>query len=170
MNNCYILYSPSKAFNLAGLHSSVVISLNKERLASIQAQLYKDNVGEPSYFALEPVIAAFDNEDIYFEELNQYIYENKVLLKEGLEKISDKFKTYISDATYLMWINIKQFNLSNDEFISLCKKYKLYISDGRNYGKYGDGFIRINVATNKDAINRLIRTLDKIIKCDILNK
>ena len=58
LNNCYILYSPSKAFNLAGLHSSVVISLNKERLASIQAQLYKDNVGEPSYFAIEPVIAA----------------------------------------------------------------------------------------------------------------
>ena len=69
-----------------------------------------------------------------------------------------------------MWINIKQFNLSNDEFISLCKKYKLYISDGRNYGKYGDGFIRINVATNKETINRLIRTLEKIIKCDNLNK
>ena len=164
LNNCYILYSPSKVFNLAGLHSSVVISLNKERLASIQAQLYKDNVGEPSYFALEPVIAAFDNEDIYFEELNQYIYENKVLLKEGLEKISDKFKVYISDATYLMWINIKQFNLSNDDFISLCKKYNLYISDGRNYGKYGDGFIRINVATNKETIKKLISIFNQIIK------
>ena len=102
--------------------------------------------------------------DIYFEELNRYIYENKVLLKEGLEKISDKFKVYISDATYLMWINIKQFNLSNDDFISLCKKYKLYISDGRNYGKYGDGFIRINVATNKDTIKKLISIFNQIIK------
>ena len=63
-----------------------------------------------------------------------------------------------------MWINIKQFNLSNDEFISLCKKYKLYISDGRNYGKYGDGFIRINVATNKETIKKLISIFNQIIK------
>ena len=63
-----------------------------------------------------------------------------------------------------MWINIKKFNLSNDEFISLCKKYKLYISDGRNYGKYGDGFIRINVATNKETIKKLISIFNQIIK------
>ena len=51
-----LLLSPGKVFNVAGLHSSVVIIPNHELKDNIQNGIYRDDIGEPNYFAIEPVI------------------------------------------------------------------------------------------------------------------
>ena len=74
------LLSPSKVFNVAGLHSSVAVIPNKELKEEIQNGFWQDDIGEPNYFAIDPIITAFTQGDDYVDQLNSYLNENRAYL------------------------------------------------------------------------------------------
>ena len=90
--------------------------------------------------------------------MNQYVYNNKLYVKEFIEKNIPEFKYIISDSLYLCWVYIN--NINSVEFLKfLEEEYKVKFSDGYEYGNNSLNFIRINVATSKlnvvEAMKRL---------------
>ena len=69
--------SPGKVFNLAGIHSAVVVAKNDKYHKLLQLAFYRDDIGEPNYFAIPATIAAYTKGANYVDELNQYLYKNK---------------------------------------------------------------------------------------------
>lgn len=156
-----LLMSSGKTFNVAGLHSSVVVIPNKELRDLVQDGLYQDDIGEPNYFAIDPVIEAYIRGDDYVDQLNTYLYENKAFLKEFLLKNDLNLKTVCSEFTYLVWIDISEYCTDSLKFCKeLEEKTGLVVAPGINYGLAGEGFIRLNIATPRknleDACNRLL--------------
>ena len=156
-----LLLSPGKTFNVAGLHSSVVVIPNKELLDLVQEGLYQDDIGEPNYFAIDPVIEAYTHGDEYVNQLNSFLYENKEYLREFLLKNELNLKIIGSDFTYLLWLDISKYCSDSIKFCKeLEKKTGLIAAPGANYGSAGEGFIRLNIATTRknieDACNRLL--------------
>lgn len=166
-NNVIALLSPTKSFNLAGLHTSAVCSFNKELLTKIQNALYKEDVGEPNFFATYAAIAAYNYGDEYIDELNVYIENNKRYLTNFINVEIPLLHVINSDATYLIWIDVSNTLLDGDRFtFELRKETGLYVSNGSQYGKNGKQFIRINVATSfnnvKECAKRLKSFIEKI--------
>ena len=157
-----VLLSPGKVFNVAGLHSSVAVIPNKELREQIQNGFWQDDVGEPNYFAIDPVIVAFNEGDEYVKQLNSYLNENMAFLKEFLLKNLPNLKVVSGYFTYLVWIDISCYSNDSIQFVEQLKERTgLIVAPGINYGKSGKGYIRLNIATPKknlkDACNRLLK-------------
>lgn len=157
-----VLLSPGKVFNVAGLHSSVAIIPNKKLRELIQNGFWADDIGEPNYFAIDPVIIAFNEGEEYVEQLNSYLNENIVFLKEFLLRNLPNLKIISGNFTYLVWIDISCYSNDSRMFVKeLKEKTGLIVAPGINYGKSGEGYIRLNIATPRknieDACNRLMK-------------
>ena len=160
-----VCLSPGKAFNLAGLHSAVVVCKNEEYREKMQAAFYRDDIGEPNYFAIPANIAAYTKGSEYVDELNQYLYENKRYVSSFIKENLSQVKLISGHATYLLWLDISSLNVRSDVFvIELREKTGLILSPGLQFGEKGAYCIRMNIATSsknvKDAMNRLKQYID----------
>ena len=151
-----MLVSPGKSFNLAGLHSSVVITKNKELLQMIQDGLYHDDVGEPSFFSIDPVIAAYTKCEQYVIEENEYIAKNRQILQDFIVKNDLKIQIVGGDATYLLWVDISYYSNNSERFTdALFKEAKIKLCPGKMYHEHYSSFVRINIATQSENIYKL---------------
>ena len=163
------LVSPGKTFNLAGLHTSCAIVKNPYLRHKVWRGLNTDEVAEPNFFAIASSIGAYKDGDEWVDELNEYIYENKKIFTEMLNKEVPFIYVVPSNATYLLWVDISSLHLDSVSFTKyLLETVSLRVSDGLEYGHNGDNFIRVNLATNKENVikgaNKLIQAILKLNK------
>ncbi len=159
-NNSIVLLSATKCFNMAGIHAAAVVVENEKLYHKVNRGLNTDEVAEPNFFAVDATITALNKGDLWLDEMNEYVYNNKKLFKEFVEKNIKDLHVVWGDATYLLWVDISQ--LSNDA-ITFCRflreKTGLFVTEGNEYGKCANHFFRINLATSKenvlDALDRL---------------
>ena len=159
------LLSPSKVFNVAGLHSSVVVSPNIELLNIIEKGLGEDDVGEPSYFSIEPVIEAFTNCEEYVNEENEYIKINREEVINFIKDNDLKIRVVGGRYTYLLWLDISFYSKDTQKFVDELKdKAKVVVGSGVIYHEYFSNFIRINIATQKVIIKEFLNRLNDYLK------
>ena len=54
------------------------------------------------------------------------------------------------EATYLMWVDIRSLTTDDEMFCSLlAQRESVRLSPGSHYGKGGQGYVRINLATQR---------------------
>ena len=168
-DNNVICISASKCFNLAGLQGACVVVENEDLRKKVNRGLNTDEVAEGNVFVYDAFITALNNGDTWLNEMNQYVYNNKLYLKEFLDKNIKEFKYNIADSLYLAWVDVSDLC---EDGLFLCNylKYnaKVYFSYGEEYGKSFKGFIRINLATSfnnvKEGLNRLLIGVNKYKK------
>ena len=153
-------YSPGKTFNLAGLHSSIVVIKEKSLRELLQKGIYEDDLGEANYFAIEPVMVAYNKGEQYIRELNEYLKNNRDLVRKS---IKNPLYLIENDSTYLLWIDVSKVCSGEDFCKELREETGLVLLPGKIYGD--DRFVRVNVATSeevlKDALERLNKYLTK---------
>ena len=157
--------SPGKAFNLAGIHASVIVVKNEKERKLLQEAFYHDDIGEPNYFAIPAVVTAYNNGQEYVNQLNQYIYENKQYVSSFIKDKLPEIKLITGHATYLLWLDVSSLKMRSDVFVEeLRKKTGLILSPGLQFGEAGAYYLRMNVGTSlanvKDAMNRLETFVD----------
>ena len=164
-DNVIACLSPGKVFNLAGLHSSVIVVKNEEIRKKLQETFYRDDIGEPNYFAIPANIAAYTKGEAYVNELNEYLFENKRYVSSFINEKLPQLRLVDGHATYLLWIDISALNIRSDIFTEeLRKQTGLILSPGMQFGDGGAYYLRMNIATSldnvKDAMNRLKDFID----------
>ena len=157
--------SPGKAFNLAGIHSAVIVVKNDEVRKLLQENFYHDDIGEPNYFALPTNIAAYTKGETYIDELNNYIYKNKLYVASFIRDNLSQIRLVPGHATYLLWLDVKALKIRSDVFVKkLREKTGLILSPGLQFGEEGAYYLRMNVATSlanvKDAMKRLQKYIE----------
>lgn len=152
----------SKAFNLAGLQSAACFVPNKFLRHKVWRGLNTDDVAEPNTFAVISPIVAFNQGAKWLDELRVYLQENKQIVKDFLEKNLPKIKVVSLDATYLLWLDCSEYTNNTEELaLFLREKAKVYLTYGGEYGKGGEAFLRLNVATQRknilEGVNRMLK-------------
>lgn len=159
--------APSKTFNIAGLQSAVVYAKDPVLRHKVFRGINTDEVGEPNAFSMQAGIAAYNECDEWVKAMREYVFENKALVKEYIEKNIPELYLVPSDATYLSWIDISKVSSDSVEFTKkLREKTGLYLSDGAEYGECGKAFVRMNLGTQRervlDGLNRLESFVESI--------
>lgn len=152
--------SPSKTFNIAGLHSAAVIIPNENIRYNIIRGLNSDEIAEPNVFATDALIAAYKEGEEWLDELRKYLSENKKLVYKFLKKELPNVISLNSQATYLMWLDCRNVIGNISELCHFIReKTGLYLSNGINYRGNGEYFLRMNIACSKkrlvDGLSRL---------------
>ncbi len=154
-------FSPTKTFNLAGIQTSAVYAPNERLFNQVFRSLNNDEIAEPNVLACETAIASFSYGEPWLKEALSYIEKNRRYSKEYIEKNLPLFSLTSSFATYLLWIDISSLtDMTGKEFCDLLRcKTGLILSDGNQFGRGGEHFVRMNIACPKtlldDGLNRL---------------
>lgn len=161
--------APTKAFNMAGLQTAAAIVPDPFLRHKVNRGLNTDEVAEPNAFAIWAAIAAFNEGGEWLDALREYIYENKLIVETYIKDQVPQVKLVKSEATYLLWLDCSAICSDSEELADFIReKTGLYLSDGVQYGKTGEKFLRLNIACPKsrlmDGILRLKRGIDQYIK------
>lgn len=161
--------APTKAFNLAGLQTAAVVVPDETLRHKMWRALNTDEVAEPNAFAVDAAVAAFTKGNPWLDALREYIAGNKQLVGEFINQNLPKIKAVCSEATYLVWLDCKSLPGDGETICRyLREKTGLYLSEGRQYGKGGEHFLRMNVACPRslveEGLNRLQKGMDAYIK------
>ncbi len=152
--------SVTKPFNLAGIQTSLCFVPNPELYKRVNRQINTDEVAEPNIFACPVTVAALNEGRDWLDQVNAFLFENedevRLFIKENIPELS----VTPSDATYLLWIDVRKITNSSKDYVSYLRETTgLILADGGVYGKGGNGFVRMNVACPKamlkDALSRL---------------
>lgn len=159
-NNSITCVAPTKTFNLAGLQSAAIFVPNEVLRHKVNRGINTDEVAEPNCFATIAATAAFSKGKPWLDELKQYIYENKQIVKDFLKENLNQIHLVPSEATYLLWLDCSKVTNDSKDLASFIKeKTGLFLSNGTQYGTTGKTFIRMNTACPKerlkDGLNRL---------------
>ena len=152
--------APTKTFNIAGLQTAAVVAPNKGIRNRIWRALNTDEVAEPSAFAVDVAVAAFNEGRQWNLELRQYIQENKDITEKYLNEHLPKVRMISKDATYLLWLDVSAYTDDSEALADFIReKTGLFVSTGVIYRGDGYRFLRLNVACPKerlmDGLNRL---------------
>ena len=171
-DNVITCLSPSKSFNIAGFQSSVVHTKNNELKEEIKSQMHIDNSDSCNVFATTAVIAAYDESEEWLEELKDVLYENKLVVKDYLEKELPVVKLVECDATYLLWIDCSALNVPSKVLSGFLRSNQgLFLSAGCDFGQCGDNFLRMNIACPRDLLMEGLGKLKAgITALNVINK
>lgn len=155
-----VCVSPTKAFNLAGLHVSNMIIPNSELRKKVNRAQNDNETAEPNIFGIEALISAYTEGETWFEALLLKISDNIQHIQKTIQSQLPMLKSYKHEATYLVWIDISDLNMKGDIFVERFEvEYGIRLSSGAIYGKSGENFIRINAATQKYNIDFMLNAL-----------
>jgi cystathionine beta-lyase len=147
LQNSVTCTAPGKTFNLAGIQVANIIAADGNIRKKIDRALNINEVCEINTFAVEAVIAAYNEGEEWLEELKPYLYANYEYLKLFFGRYFPDFTISRMEATYLVWVDCSSLKLTSKEIADrLLNEQKLWVNEGTMYGASGEGFIRINIA------------------------
>lgn len=145
--------APTKAFNIAGLNTAAAMVPNPHLRHKVWRALNTDEVAEPGSFAIDAAIAAFTEGERWLDEVREYIYDNKQLVRDFVDKEIPGINVVPSEATYLLWIDCSGICDDSKRLAAYIRKNTgLYLSHGKQYGKGGETFLRMNVACPRNLV------------------
>ena len=164
-NQTITLNSAGKTFNIAGLNSAYAISKNQDLLNKFKKIAQKREIQSINFFGYIATKAAYENGAEFVKELKKYLMSNIEFTKSYFEKNNIKINFQIPEATYLLWLDFKQLNLSHTEIKNiLLTKAKIALNDGISFGSNGNKYFRLNLALTEKALEIALEQLSKEFK------
>lgn len=162
-HNTVTLISPSKAFNVAGFYCAFAIIPNKELREAYQKQIQKMQLYVASV-GLHATRVAFSGAcDIWLRDLRRYLTANRDFLVEYVSRNMPNVKTTIPQVTYLGWLDFTETGIENP-FEFFVEKAKVALSNGKNFGKEGEGHLRINFGTSRKLLKEALEKMSEAMK------
>lgn len=158
--------SPAKTFNLAGLQISNIIIPNGKLRSAFRKQIYAAGYSQCNTMGIVACQAAYNYGEQWYEALKQYLQENLGFVREYLNQELPQIKLIEPEGTYLIWLDFRALDLCEKELEDLIvNKAGLWLDSGAIFGKTGEGFERINIATSrsviKEALDRIKAAIEK---------
>lgn len=158
-DNAIVVNAPTKSFNIPAFKISYAIINDKNIYNEYKKELDRVGYSQQSIMGIIATIAAYNNGRLWLEEVKKYIWNNILYIKSFIVEKLPKIKFIVPEGTYLIWLDFREYKLKNNELRDLMKKAKLWLDDGFIFGRAGEGFERINVATNRSNIDKMLNSL-----------
>lgn len=163
--NSITFMAPSKTFNIAGIVSSYSIIPNEKIRTKFNNYLKSSELEEGHIFAYLAAQAAYEKGEEWLAEAKEYIWGNIQFVDQFLKANIPQIKAMIPEASFLIWLDCTELNLTQKDLVSLfVKDAKLALNDGTMFGKGGEGFMRLNVGSPRSVIEKALNNLKAAIK------
>ena len=111
-----------------------------------------------------PVQAAYEHGKEWLSALKQHLVANREFVRSFLKNNLPKVRLIEPEGTYLLWLDFSAYGYTDSELDDIIvNKAKLWLDRGTMFGKEGEFYQRINIATPqpllKEALERLQRVL-----------
>jgi cystathionine beta-lyase len=156
--------APSKTFNIAGLHVANIHAADESIRNKINKVLTINEASMINPFAVEALIAAYNEGEEWLDELIRYLYDNYLYLKKIFEEHLPQFPVLPLEATYLVWVDCSVLRQSSKIIADkLLEQENLWINPGIMYGASGENFIRLNIACPRQLLAEGLRKICRYV-------
>lgn len=163
--NSVIATAPSKSFNIAGLQVSNIFIENKKLKDAFKNEIVKSGYSQMNTMGLVAARAAYKSGQEWLDAVREYIKGNLDFLRDYLKENIPQIKLIEPEGTYLVWVDFRELNLTEEEREDLIvNKAKLWIDSGAMFGVDGEGFERFNIACPREYLKMALDSLAKAIK------
>lgn len=163
--NCVTFMSPSKAFNMPGLTASHALIFNPKLRRKFRKYMDACELDLGHTFAFLAIEAAYSHGTEWLDQCLAYIQDNIDYVDEFTKQNTPKIKVIRPQASYLVWLDCREMGLSqevlNDFFVD---KAHLALNDGTSFGKEGEGFMRLNIASPRSILEQAMKQLAEAYK------
>jgi cystathionine beta-lyase len=155
--------STSKAFNLPGLKCSQLILSN-----DADRQRWEKIGWVASHGASTPGMrlntAAYLRGEPWLDEVREYIEGNIEYLRVALAEQLPEVRMAPMQGTYLAWLDLRAYSDEPELSEWLAEKAGIRVNGGVGYGAVGAGHIRVNLATARPILERIVAQLAAALK------
>ena len=159
------LMAPSKTYNLAGLNCGFAIIQNP-KLQQIWRKASVGLVPSANIMGHAAALAGFRDSQEWLEQVLAYLKENYDFLIGNVAGNLPGIRMTRMEGTYLAWLDCRDAGIPGNPFEFFLKEAKVALNDGAEFGKGGEGFVRLNFACPqkilKEALQRMKEALGKI--------
>ena len=149
--------APSKTFNIAGMSTAYIIVSNQKLLKSMRAQIFGFHLNMGNTFGPLALEAAYDHSEDWLDELIIYLEGNVLLVDDFLKTHLPEVKLVMPESTYLLWLDFRAWDMRAAQLRQfMSKNAGLGLNDGLSFGKEGEGFMRLNVASSRAVIKEAL--------------
>jgi len=164
-DNCVMLVSATKSFNLAGLRQSSCIIKNAEMRKQVAAEIERAHAGSPNIFGAIAQRTAYEKGDEWMDAALEYITENRDYVVDFCAKNMPEIKARPQEGTYLMWLDFRGLGIEQDKLVDmLVNEAHVALNNGRDFGEEGAGFFRLNLATPRCNIVKVMENINTMIR------
>jgi cystathionine beta-lyase len=149
--------SASKAFNLAGLKCAQLIANNHDDATRLR-QLRVFEVPGPTPIGIAASTAAYRDGDMWLDALVDYLDGNRQYLAGRLATDLPGIRYEPPDATFLAWLECTALGL-DDPARWFLDHARVAVSDGPPFGAGYEQHVRLNFATSKALLERILDAL-----------
>lgn len=140
-------FSPSKAFNIAGLQIATIVAQNEDVRRKIDRAININEVCDVNPFGVVATLAAYREGEEWLCQLTDYLWENYQCMKRFCATFLPLFPLMKLEGTYLVWMDCRKLGVSSAHLEEhLIREVGLHLNAGTMYGEEGEGFMRWNIA------------------------
>ena len=163
---CSITFgAPSKTFNIAGIVSSYCIVPNEELRNRLFSWMAANELDEPHIFAPIATMAAFNEGEEWRRQMLHYIEGNIMFVEDYLKENLPQIKPLRPQASFLVWLDCRGLRLQHDALVHLfVDEAGLALNDGEMFGKGGEGFMRMNIASPRAVLREALGRLKDAVE------
>ena len=163
---CSITFgAPSKTFNIAGIVSSYCIVPNEELRNRLFSWMAANELDEPHIFAPIATMAAFNEGEEWRRQMLHYIEGNIMFVEDYLKENLPQIKPLRPQASFLVWLDCRGLRLQHDALVHLfVDEAGLALNDGEMFGKGGEGFMRMNIASPRAVLREALGRLKNAVE------
>ncbi len=149
--------SPAKTFNIPGIIISYMIIPNKELREKVEKSINSIGMHNPNIFSVAAIEAAYNECDEWLIGVRDYIDDNEKFVRDYFKENMNDFIVMPREGTYLLWIDYKALNINEDELLNwFINEVGVETYMGSNFGRFGLGYIRINIATSRKLLEQAL--------------
>ncbi len=162
-HNSITFFAPSKTFNMAGLASSVCYVPDKEIRKTFFGFLDHNELSLGNIFGYYAAEAAFAHGEEWLQQLLKYLQGNIDAAEQYLKEHCPEISFMRPEASFLLWMDFHAWNLPQKELVHrLIYDAKIGLNNGTDFGAEGEGFMRMNIGTNRETVLEGLRRICQI--------
>jgi cystathionine beta-lyase len=158
------LVAPSKTYNVPGLFCGFAIIPDKDL-----RKRYADEVNHlrlhVNSMGLYAAQIAFSGQcDGWLSEVRRYLTANRDFIVKYVSEYMPEVRVTVPDATYLGWLDFTQSKIKGSPYEFFLKNAKVALSEGRLFGREGEGHVRLNFGTSRKLLTQGLEKMRKALK------
>lgn len=164
-DHCVVMNSPSKSFNTAGLQIANIIVQDPDWRQRIDRAININEVCDVNPFGIVALQAAYNESEEWIDQLNAYLWDNYVTLRDFLAAEVPQWKVMPLEGTYLVWVDVSACCDNVSTYCDwLLHEGKVWVNPGTMYGpQTGEGFLRINIACPRSQLMEALRRIQETV-------
>lgn len=163
--NVLTAIAPSKTFNIPGMGLSTLVVPDKQQRQKINQVFDSWHVSAANPFSISAFEAAYQYGDSWLDALMPYLHNTMQWVADFIEQEIPQMSLFQPEGTYLLWLDCHEMGLDNQAL------RRFFINDagvgmnpGYVFGETGSGFMRMNIGTPKQQVERAMQQIATAIR------